>query len=509
MFHIKKEERLNLKLSVMKNLFVMILIMFFCTSISLIFKYVDMFESNFIMIYLLGILLFSYFAGGYLYSFAASIVAVLLYNFFFTEPYYTLQVYNPDYPITFIVMFAVGYTTSMLTIRVKNESQMVIEREERIAALYVIGKNLLEVSSIEQLARITTNKIAIQFYAYIIVQFYDATGNIRCREVEGEDLFEGEIDKTAMVETYQSGSPCGYGTNLFSEAKGYYTPILSQNGVLGIIGIALRNQKFLSSEQKAFISAIVPQVAVVLERERLYEKQQEVQLQIQGERLRTDMLRSISHDLRTPLTGIMGLTSTVLSNYDKIDDTVKKEFLSTIYNDADWLNELVENILQTTRLEEGTVKLNIGQEAAEEIITEAVAHVNKRAIDYKISVNIPREIILLEVDGILIRQVLINLLNNAINYSPGGSEITVSTFIENDSVFFEVTDNGPGISQADIPHIFERYYHRNSKNASNRKGIGIGLALCKSIIEVHGGKITIRNRVPHGTIASFYIPLKG
>lgn len=509
MFIMRKTERANSRFSIIKNLFMMVLIMFLCTLLSMLFKYVNMFESNIIMIYLLGILIFSYFAGGYLYSLISSVCSVLLYNFFFTEPYYTLQVYNPDYPVTFIIMFTVGFITSMLTIRVKNESLMVIEREERIAALYTIGKSLLEVSSCEQLAKAAAKNIARYLSANAIVQLYDAAGNIRYKEVEGTVLFNEAADNAALSETYQSGSPCGFGTKLFSEARGYYTPVLSQNGVLGVIGINLRSGKFLSDEQKTFIDAIVPQIAVVLERERLYEKQQETQLQVQGERLRADMLRSISHDLRTPLTGIMGLTSTVLSNYNKIDDKIKKEFLNTIYNDADWLNELVENILQTTRFEEGKVKLKLEQEAAEEIITEAVAHVNKRLTDHKISVNLPDELILFSADGILIRQVIVNLLNNAINYSPEGSEIIISTFIKDKAIYFEVMDNGPGISQEDLPHIFERYYQRSSKNSAGRKGTGIGLSLCKSIIEAHGGNITITNRVPHGTAACFNIPLKG
>lgn len=504
-----KNKKVTTIISVVRNLLLMVLIMLLCTGISILFKYVNMFESNFIMIYLLGNLVYSYLAGGYLYSLMASVFGVLFYNFFFTEPIYTLQVYNPDYPITFIVMFSVGFITSMLTIRIKNESQMVIEREEKIASLHAIGKNLLEVSSLEQLAKVTTNKIGEQFKAYVIAQFYDSNGLHCYKEVEGVNIFENEIDKAAMLETYQSGSPCGLGTNLFSGAKGYYTPILSQNGVVGVIGIALQNEKILTKEQKAFIDAMIPQIAVVLERERLYEKQQEVQLQIQGERLRADMLRSISHDLRTPLTGIMGLTSTFLNNYDKIDDTVKKDFLSTIYNDADWLNELVENILQTTRFEEGKVKLNAEQEAAEEIITEAIAHVNKREINHKIHVKLPDDIILFYADGILIRQVIINLLNNAVNHTPDGSEIYVTTYLKNDCVFFEVTDNGPGIKEADLSHIFERYYHRTVKNASGRRGIGLGLSLCKSIVEAHGGEITIKNRVPHGTTAAFYIPRKG
>lgn len=497
------------QLKILKNILILAVIMSLCTFSSILFKDINVFESNIIMIYLLGVLLYSFFTGGYIYSIMASICGVILYNFFFTEPYYTLQVSNPDYIITFIIMFIVGFFTSMLTIKVKYESQMVIEREERIAALYEIGKSLLEISSVKQLAKTTAINLSKYFSSDTIVKINDSRGEFRFTEIVGEISFNSAIDEEAILETYQSGSPCGYGTNLFSEAQGYYSPIVSQNGVLGVIGIALINHQFISEDKKAFIEAIATQVAVVLERERLYEKQQEVQLQIREERLKADMLRSISHDLRTPLTGIMGLSSTALSNYNKLDDNIIKEFLITIYSDADWLNELVENILQATRFEEGKVKLNIEQEAAEEIITEAVTHINKRLTNHKISVKLPEEIILLNVDGILIRQVLINLLNNSLNYCPEGSEIIVTTFLEDNNVYFEVSDDGPGISQAELPHLFERNYNGNNKNPNHRKGAGIGLSLCKSIVEAHDGKITIMNRKPHGTTARFYIPLKG
>lgn len=495
--------------SIIKNLTLLLFILVLCTFIAMYFNHINMFESNFVMVYLLGILIYSYLAGGYIYSFFASICGVLFYNYFFTEPYYSLQVYNSDYPLTFIIMFTVGFITSMLTLRIKYESHRVAEREEKLASLYDIGKNLLEVSSIKQLATIMASKISTQFQSNTLIQIYDTTGSIRISELKGVDLFTGDIDKTAILEAYQSGSPCGHGTNLFSESNGYYTPILSQNGVLGIIGIALENGHSLTQDQITFLDAIVPQIAVVLERERLYEKQQDTQLEIQGERLRADMLRAISHDLRTPLTGIMGLTITVLNNYDVLDEQIKKEFLSNIYDEADWLNELVENILQTTRFEEGKVKLNLEQEAAEEIITEAVAHVKKRFINHIITVKMPDELILFYVDGILIRQVLINLLNNAINYSPIGSEIIVANSLENNHVIFEVIDNGPGIKPIELPHIFDRYYQKTNKSTNNRKGIGIGLSLCKSIVEAHGGRITICNGKPHGTIARFIIPLKG
>lgn len=495
----------KIKKKLRNNLVIMVLIMLLCTAISMIFNYIRMSESNIVMIYLLGILLFSYLAEGYLYSLVASICSVLVYNFFFTEPYLTLKVNNPDYIITFLVMFTVGFITSMLTNRVKLEKELVKDREEYISSLYYIEKKLLNVKSVDDLAKVSAEEIANQLNSNILVKFYSPSGNIICTKIDGEDVFQGNIDYSACLETYQSGIPSGYGTTLFSKANAFYTPILSQNGVLGVIGISLLDHNILTKAQRSFIDVIAPQIAVVLERERIYEKQQKAQMEIQAERMRSDMLRSISHDLRTPLASIMGLASTSLDNYEKVNDEIKKNFLQSIYEDADWLNELVENILQTTRFEEGRVKLNLEQEAAEEIITEAVTHVKKHARNHKVIVNIPDEIILVQVDGVLIRQVIVNLLNNAINYTPEKSEIVITLYREDNRVIFEVKDNGPGIPDEELQHLFERYYHRNSKEYTKRKGMGLGLSLCKSIVEAHKGKITIRKNEPHGTIVSFAI----
>lgn len=492
-----------------KNLIIMVVIMFICTTTSLLFDFIKMSESNIVMIYLLGVLLFSFLAEGYLYSFFAAVCTVLLYNFFFTEPNYTFKVNNPDYLITFFVMFIVGTITSMLTIRVKLERQLVKDREEYISSLYYIEKRLLNVKSVEELAKISAEEISNQFHANVLVKFLDSAGILLYRTVEGEDVFQGNYDGRACLETYQSGSPCGRGTTLFPNANAYYAPILSQNGVLGVIGVSLADNLPLMNTQRSLVEVITPQIAVVLERERIYEKQQHTKMEIQAERLRADMLRTISHDLRTPLAGIMGMASTGLDNYEKISDEVKKNFLQSIYEDADWLNELVENVLQTTRYEEGRVKLNIEEEAAEEIITEAVTHVKRHAFKHQILVRIPDEIILIRVDGVLIRQVIVNILNNAINYSSDESQIIVSLYCKENRVIFEVKDNGPGISKEELLHIFEPYHSRNVSGNANksakRKGMGLGLSLCKSIVEAHNGEISIKNNEPHGTIVSFYV----
>ncbi|MDF2484046.1 MAG: integral rane sensor signal transduction histidine kinase [Herbinix sp.] len=490
---------------IIKMISILILIMLLCTAVSMLFFHIRMFESNIVMIYLLGILSFSYLAEGYIYSLAASVCAVLLYNFFFTEPYYNLKVNNPDYIITFFVMFIVGFITSMLTIKVKKERQQVEDREQYISSLYIIGKKLLDVKNEEDLVRISAQEISQRFDADVMIQLYNESGEIIGRYIKGEDSFDGELDRSACLEVYQSGSPCGHGTILFGEAKAYYQPIMSMSGVLGVLGIALSGTGNILHTQVAFIEVIIAQIVVIMERQKLNENQKKVQLEMHKERLRADMLRSISHDFRTPLAGIMGLASTAKDNYDKISDEVRKNFLQSIYDDADWLNELVENILQTTRFEEGRTKLNLDEEAAEEIITAAITHVNKHAGNHFVYAVIPDEIILIKVDAILIRQVIVNLLNNAINYSPSGSEIVVSLYRDGNKVIFEVRDNGPGILRDELDYVFERYHHNRTSKETYRKGMGLGLSLCKSIIEAHGGKIAVSNNEPHGTIVKFYI----
>jgi two-component system, OmpR family, sensor histidine kinase KdpD len=488
-----------------KKIVIAACILLTCTILSMSSYFVSMFESNIVMIYLLGILFISYAVENYAISFCASLLAVFLYNFFFVEPFYTLKVDNPNYLITFFVMFIAAFITSMLTIRVKLERQQVKDREENITALYQMEKRFLSAKSREDLARTASEELAWRFGANVLMKLFDSKGEAICRYVAGNDVFTGQADVYAIEETYRFGRTCGRGTSIFQGANAYYRPIKGLGDILGVIGISMVKGTELSDSQLRLLDVIIPQIEVVLQREKNYEKQQKTNIEIQKERLRADMLRSISHDFRTPLTVIMGLASTAVDNYEKMADEDRKNYLRNIQDEASWLNEIVENILQATRFEEGSVKLNLEEEAAEEIITEAVTRVKKHAGRREITVNIPEEIILIKVDGVLIRQVLINLLNNAVNYSTEGSEIVVSLRREGNRAIFEVSDNGEGIPEEDLPHIFERYQRSESSGRMNRKGIGLGLSLCKSIVEAHNGEITIRKNSPKGTVVSFYV----
>jgi len=254
------------------------------------------------------------------------------------------------------------------------------------------------------------------------------------------------------------------------------------------------------------LEAVTAQIALAAEREKVWQKQHKSKMEVERERLRSNLLRGISHDLRTPLTGILGATSTIIDNYDVLQNSVKKELLQDVYEETSWLIHSIENILSLTKIDEGRIEIKKNMEAVEEIVGEAVSRVKKLSGSHNIKIDIPDALILIPIDGMLIEQVFINLIDNAIKYTPEDSTITVSAKIEEDDIIFEVSDNGNGIPEESLPLIFNRFYTGTSSNRNIRHGTGLGLAICKSIITAHGGKIYAFNSPSGGAVFRFILP---
>ena len=223
-------------------------------------------------------------------------------------------------------------------------------------------------------------------------------------------------------------------------------------------------------------------------------------------KLRADLLRAISHDLRTPLTSISGNASNLLSNADCFDKETKKQLYLDIYDDSMWLINLVENMLSVTRLEEGHMNLNISVELLDDVIQEALRHVDRKKEEHTITVEHEDELLLARMDSRLIVQTIINLVDNAIKYTQKGSHINIRTRKEGENAVILVADDGPGISDEMKEHIFEIFYTGTNKIADSRRSLGLGLALCKSIVNVLGGEITVSDAQPHGAVFQFTLP---
>ena len=268
------------------------------------------------------------------------------------------------------------------------------------------------------------------------------------------------------------------------------------------------NDSVLDSFENSVLLSILGECALAMENEQNTKEKEAAAILAKNEQLRANLLRAISHDLRTPLTSIMGNADNLLSNGTSFDEETKNLIYKDIYDDSMWLINLVENLLSVTKLEDGKMKLNLSLELMDEIITEALHHINNKGGTHKIKTINSDEIALVNVDARLIIQVVINLVDNAIKYTPEGSEIVIKTKVIGKNVEVSVADNGYGIPDESKSKVFDMFFCGANSIADSRRSIGIGLSLCKSIVTAHGGKIFVSDNKPQGAVFTFTLPTK-
>ncbi|MNN27425.1 Sensor protein KdpD [compost metagenome] len=305
---------------------------------------------------------------------------------------------------------------------------------------------------------------------------------------------------------YKNNKRAGATTDTFSGASCLYHAVRSGNLVYAVAAIVMDKEEPLEIFEKSLMIAMLGECALALEKEQLNEKQKEISMQIQQEQLRANLLRGISHDLRTPLTSISGNAGILIGNSKVLSEEKKMGLYTDIYDDSMWLIHLVENLLSITRIENGTLNLNLQAELMEEVISEALLHVNRNSEKHIIEVILDDELLMARMDSRLIIQVLINLVDNAIKYTQDGSHITLSARRDKHMIMLEVADDGPGIAAEAKAKLFDMFYTANNVRGDGRRGLGLGLSLCKSIVNAHGGTIGVRDQIPKGTI--FYFTLQ-
>jgi two-component system sensor histidine kinase KdpD len=496
------------------DVFKTISVLVITTLISILFAQFDMRNQNFIMLYILSILIISRVTTGYMYGIIASILCVIIDNFFFMEPYYSLDVFQGDYPITFFVMLLTALITSTMTVRIKVQAEFSQDREQRIEVLYEINKRLLITRGLENIVNLTNEYITKLFGRSIIFYISDpVTGEGGILMQSSEDTDTGYLlssEESAVAHwVFVNQKRAGAGTDTFMEAGAYYMPVISQGNVLGVIGVSCINRNNLNQNNRAFLRRIASLVAMALERQRLSDEQRTILIETEKEKMRSNLLRAISHDLRTPLTGILGASSAILENKEALDTETKEKLISHIKDDSQWLIRMVENLLSVTRINEDTANVTKTPEAAEEIVAEAISRIRKRFPDHKINVSVPEELLMVPMDGTLIEQVIINLIENAIKHSGDDTIIEVTLKKENEMAVFEVSDNGEGISDQDFPYLFESYVPNGKRTSDSSRGMGIGLSICMSIVKAHQGKMDAYNQKEGGAVFRFTLPLLG
>ena len=304
----------------------------------------------------------------------------------------------------------------------------------------------------------------------------------------------------------QNNKHAGATTDTFSGAKCLYLAIRVRDTVYGVIGIAVGAEP-LDAFENSILLSILGECALAMENEQNRREKEEAAVLAKNEQLRADLLRAISHDLRTPLTAISGNASNLLRGGDAFAPDVKRQMCADIYDDAMWLMNLVENLLSVTRLDDGRMRLQRTAELLSDVIAEALRHTGRERASHPVAVEQEDELLLVRVDARLIVQVVINIVDNAFKYTPDGTGITIRTFRRGGMAVVAIADEGPGIPDAAKAHVFDMFYTGAKHVADSRRSLGLGLALCRSIVTAHGGTITVADNVPRGTVFTFTLPI--
>lgn len=508
-YHVKKMKP-NPTLKVpRKDIIVSVLLLLSATLIGFAFYHFGFTESNIITIYILGVLITSIVTTSRICSLISSAVSVLAFNFFFTYPKFTFLADDKSYLITFLIMFVSAFITGALAAKLKTHAKQSARAAFRTKVLFDTNQLLQQAQSDEEIITATANQLIKLLDRDIVIYLTGQEGlDIpHVFYVSDETLQDivSDNEKAVAAWVWKNNKHAGATTDTLSNAKCLYLAIRVNDQVYGVIGIVIESQALDSFESSVLLS-ILGECALALENNKNAREKEVAAILAKNEQLRANLLRAISHDLRTPLTSISGNASNLLSNGESFDETTKKQIYTDIYDDSMWLINLVENLLSITRIEDGKMNLRISTELMDEVITEALHHINRKSTEHQIIVQNTAEFILVKIDVQLIVQVIINIIDNAIKYTPVGSHISITTEKREDIVIVHISDDGPGIADEIKPRVFDMFYSGADQIADSRRSLGLGLSLCKSIINAHGGEISVSDNPPHGTIFTFTLP---
>ena len=476
----QKEQKVRLfgkrtLLSTLKDFGISALILAIASGISYGLHYMGFTDANIITVYILAVLVISVLTENRFCWVISSAAGVLLFNFLFTTPKFSLMAYDKGYPVTFLVMLVASLVTGSIAARMKNHAKQAAQTAYRTKILLDTNQMLAKAKNADEIFEIAASQtkklLALDAFA----------------------LRDNDLSKLGIT-----------GTSLFKTESCTYYPIHASNTVYGAIGI--QSTKTVDAFENSILLSILGECALALESERNAREKEASAILAEQEKLRANLLRTISHDLRTPLTSISGNADNLLANDEMFDIETRRQIYTDIREDSEWLISLVENLLSVSHMGDGKSDIRMSAELVSDVIDEAVRRTKKNASAHKLTVKESDGILLARMDARLIVQVLINLIDNAIKYTPSGSEIEISAVEKDNEIAITVADNGHGIADEIKPRVFDMFYTGAEKIADSRRSLGLGLALCKSIVNAHGGEITVSDNKPHGAVFTFTLP---
>ncbi|MBX3358907.1 MAG: sensor histidine kinase KdpD [Phycisphaeraceae bacterium] len=487
-------------------------VMGLCTLLGLVvLKRLDL--SNIAMLYLAGVVVTAVWAGRGP-AVLAAILGVAAFDYFFVPPRLTFAVSDVQYVLTFVVMTGVGLLIASLTSRLGSLAEAARLRERRTSLLYAMSRELAAARDRREVATVSARHVHDSFGCDAALLLPGPVDHPAAMEVVASagspDWIEdaGGRERGVARWAFDHGKAAGIGTQSLPGSTGRFQPLTSSLGKIGVLALRPREaDAFSSTPQQLLLDTFVNQISLALERVSLIEGQQAARIEAEAERLRGALLSSVSHDLRTPLATIAG-AATVLQSGRDLDEPTRTELIDSIIQEADRLNDLIANLMFATRLEAGGVELRREWATVEELVGSGLARhrdaLRVRPFGVRVSPDLP----LVRVDNAILPQVVHNLVDNALRYTPDGTPVEVAAWATESNVIVKVADQGPGLTDDERAKVFHRFYRgRAAQPTGSRSGIGLGLTICEGIIKAHGGRIWAEPNSPRGVAFYFSLPI--
>lgn len=463
-------------------------------------------ETNIVMVFLLGVAFVAARLGRGP-AIAASVASVLVFDFCFVPPHFTFAVSDAQYLLTFAVMLVIGLLISALTARIQSQLRLSRQQERRTAALFRLTRQLSELVGSEFLLQAAGRQLAEMFFGEVVI-FLRSDNRVELRY--GHQTSIAAVPMNAVVAEWVSehNQIAGVGTDTLPNGTALFMPLIGSQQTVGAVGVKSDDfNRFIDPEERRLLETCASLIALAIERDRSLLEVQESQLKAQTEQMRSSLLSSVSHDLRTPLTGIAGAASLLAEQHDQLPAKEQHELAVSILDEADRLNRLVGNLLDLTRLQANAIRLQRELQPIEDVIGVVLRRLERQLRDHPVRTNVPADLPPVPIDEILIQQVLINLLDNATKFAPAGSPIELSVSATESELIVEIADHGPGIPAGQEQRLFEKFVQAEPHKEC---GSGLGLAICKGVVELHGGRIEAAHRTDadHGAVFRFTLPYR-
>jgi two-component system sensor histidine kinase KdpD len=444
---------------------------------------------------------------GLLPSLFASVVASLCYNFFFLPPVYTFTITDPTNVAAFFFFMLIAFLVSNVAARVRIQADTAIGRVRTTESLYAFSRKLAGTATLDDVLWATAYQIALMLKVHVVLLLPEHGVLTVKAGYPPEDQLD-QADLAAANWAWSNDRAAGRGSDTLPGAKRLFLPMRTGRGLIGAIGID--NDKtgpLLTPDQRRLLDALVDQGALAIERVLLVEDMDSVKRTVESERLRSALLTSISHDLKTPLASVLGAASTLRDLAGNLTEAQKHDLLATVIDESERLNRFIANLLDMTKLESGAIVPNTALHDLSEIVGSALRRAGKILVRHRVSLELAADLPMLELDAVLFEQVLFNLLDNAAKYAPPDTTISIRGVRDRDSIVLQIMDEGGGIPPAELESVFDKFY-RVQKGDHVRPGTGLGLAISRGFVEAMHGTISAANRADRsGAVLTIRFPV--